>query len=74
MEAERDTGEESDLGVGGFDEALGEAGVERGVDPSAVGGVPGVAVPTDAGMREPACQLAHRSSATLPASPLTVNA
>src|SRR4051812_5656095 len=32
VEAERDAGEQSDLGVGGFDEALGEAGVEGGVD------------------------------------------
>jgi hypothetical protein len=32
VEAERDAGEEPDLGVGRFDQALGEAGVERSVD------------------------------------------
>ena len=37
VEPERDAGEQSDLGVGGFDEALGEAAVERGVDGVAVG-------------------------------------
>ncbi len=37
VEPERDAGEQTDLGVGGFDEALGEAGVERIVDCGAVG-------------------------------------
>ena len=51
VEPERDAGEESDLGVRGFDEALGEAGVERGVDRGAVGAMRRWRC-TNAGMRE----------------------
>ena len=36
VEPERGAGEETDLGVGGFDEAVGETGVERVVDCCAV--------------------------------------
>ena len=36
VKPEGDAGEESDLGVGRFDEPVGEAGVERGIDGGAV--------------------------------------
>jgi hypothetical protein len=40
VEPERDAGEEPDLGVRRFDEALGQAGVERDVDRFAMGNDP----------------------------------
>ena len=53
--------------------ALGEAGVEGGVDRGAVGDDAALRGATNAGMRERRAQAIHRSSAILPSSPLTAN-
>ena len=73
VEPERDAGQQPDLGVGGFDQSVGQAVVEGGVD-----GCRGVctmrpASSTKTGMRQRRAQEIHRSRACLPASPLTEN-
>ena len=72
VEAECDSGEESDLGVGRLDEGVGQPGVEGVIDRHSVLTILR-ASSTKAGMRERRAQDSHLSRACLPASPLTAN-
>src|SRR5512144_649133 len=73
VESEGHAGEQSNLGVGGLDEPVGQVVVEGGVD-----GRPMLTMrrynSTKAGMRQRRAQLVQLSSACLPSSPLIWNA
>ena len=72
VEAERDSGEESDLGVGRLDEGVGEPRVEGWSIATRCFTILR-ASSTKAGIRDRRAHDNHRSRACLPASPLTAN-
>ena len=67
VEPERDAGEESDLGVGGFDEPLREAGVKCDIDRCAVRADPALQLNErgDPGSAGPACPFVERDLAVV---------